>query len=183
MLIRKFIIYKKMKRCSIIVSLLFLSFFLGYSSVSAAPGSEDYSVFLKKFTTSASFQYSRIKFPLKSDIVLSLGDGEGEKSFPFTRREWPLLDEEAFVEERNVVEGEGTFVAHYTIKQPAHVEFEAGYEESEPDLKVCFDLVNGKWFVTDCYTSWYNFNVLANELNKTVLEVQKENKEFIKDHP
>ncbi len=172
-----------MKKNSLIICFLFLSLFANILSVTAAPAAEDFNLFLKKFTNSAAFQYSRIKFPLKTDIVLSLGEGEGEKSFPFTKNEWPLLDEETFVEERNVVEGEGVYVSKFTVKNPTHVEFEAGYEESELDLRVCFDLVNGKWFLTDCLTGWYNFSVLANELRKTVIEVQAENKEFIEQHP
>ena len=31
---------------------------------------EDFKTFLQKFTSSASFQYSRIKFPMKSPIAL-----------------------------------------------------------------------------------------------------------------
>jgi hypothetical protein len=172
-----------MKKNSLIICLLFLSLFTNAFPANTVSGEEDFSTFLKKFTSSASFQYSRIKFPLKTDIVLSIGDGENEKSFPFTKREWPLLDDEVFVEERNEVEGEGVYVSKFKVKESAHMEFEAGYEESELDLRVSFDLINGKWFLTDCYTGWYNFNVLASELNKTVLEVQVENKDFVKQHP
>ena len=172
-----------MKKNSLVICLLFLSLFATFLPAKAVSEREDFNAFLKKFTSSAAFQYSRIQFPLKSKITLSAGDGENEKSFPFTKREWPLLDEEAFVEERNEVEGEGVYVSKFTVKELAHMEFEAGYEESEIDLRVCFDLINGKWFLTDCYTGWYNFNVLASELNKTVLEVQVENKDFIKEHP
>lgn len=55
---------------------------------------EDFKTFLQKFTSSASFQYSRIKFPLKSPIALLKDDGETEQTFPFTREKWALLDEE-----------------------------------------------------------------------------------------
>lgn len=172
-----------MKKNNLVICLLFLSLFASISSLKAASGQEDFSAFLKKFTSSAAFQYSRIRFPLKTDIVLSADDGENEKHFPFTKKEWPLLDEEAFVEERNEVEGEGVYVSKFTVKQPTHVEFEAGYEESELDLRVSFDLIGGKWFLTDCYTGWYNFNILASEFRQTVLEVQTENKDFIKQNP
>jgi len=172
-----------MKKNSLVIYLLFLSLFATILPANAASGEENFNSFLKKFTTSAAFQYSRIKFPLKTDIVLSLGDGENDKSFPFTKREWPLLDSETFVEERNEVEGEGVYISKFTVKKPTHVEFESGYEESELDLRVSFDLINGKWFLTDCYTEWYNFNVLASELNQVVLEVQAENKDFIKQNP
>ena len=172
-----------MKKNSLIICFLFLSLFANILFVTATPAAEDFNLFLKKFTNSSAVQYSRERFPLKAEIVLSLGDGEGEKSFPFTKNEWPLIDEETFVEERNEVEGEGVYVSKYTVKEPTHVEFEAGYEESEFDLRVCFDLVNGKWFLTDCFTGWYNFSVLASELRKTVLEVQSENKDFINQHP
>ena len=46
---------------------------------------EDFKSFLDKFTSSAAFQYTRIKFPLKTPITLLADDGETEKTFPFTR--------------------------------------------------------------------------------------------------
>ncbi|BEH00039.1 DUF4348 domain-containing protein [Bacteroides sedimenti] len=171
-----------MKKNNLIACLLFLSLFAILPSNAASNG-EDFKAFLKRFTSSAAFQYSRIKFPLKTDIILSTGDGENEKHFPFTKKEWPLLDDETFVEERNEVEGEGVYVSKFTVNETNHVEFEAGYEESELDLRVTFDLIDGKWFLTDCYTGWFNFNVLASEFNQTVREIQAENKEFIKLHP
>lgn len=171
-----------MKRCSLAINVLFFLFFANSLSL-AAQNVEDFKLFLTKFTSSASFQYSRIKFPLKSDIVLSLGDEENEKSFPFTKKEWPLLGEDDFVEERNEVENEGVYLSKFTVMKPTVVEFEAGYEESELDLRVHFDLIDGKWYVTDCYTSWYNFGVLASELPQVIKEVQAENKDFIKLHP
>ena len=42
--------------------------------------------FLKKFTSSASFQYTRVKFPLKTPVTLLADDGETEKTFRFTRK-------------------------------------------------------------------------------------------------
>ena len=47
---------------------------------------EDFKSFLDKFTSSAAFQYTRIKFPLKTPITLLADDGETEKTFPFTRK-------------------------------------------------------------------------------------------------
>lgn len=46
---------------------------------------EDFKSFLDKFTSSAAFQYTRIKFPLKTPITLLADDGETEKTFPFTK--------------------------------------------------------------------------------------------------
>ena len=67
---------------------------------------EDFKTFLQKFTSSASFQYSRIKFPLKSPIALLKDDGETEQTFPFTREKWALLDEETLKEGRTTEERE-----------------------------------------------------------------------------
>ncbi len=171
-----------MKKNYLVIGLLLMSLFTNILPLRAAQ-EENFSVFLHKFTTSAAFQYSRIKFPLKSNIVLSAGDGENEKNFPFTKKEWPLLDEKTFKEERHEMQGEGVYVSKFTIKEPTHVEFEAGYEESELDLRVRFDLIDDKWFLTDCYTAWYNFSILATEFRQTVLEVQAENKKFVMQHP
>ena len=50
------------------------------STFSSLAAEEDFKIFLQKFTSSASFQYSRIKFPLKSPIILLKDDGETERS-------------------------------------------------------------------------------------------------------
>ena len=75
---------------------------------------EDFKTFLQKFTSSASFQYSRIKFPLKSPIALLKDDGETEQTFPFTREKWALLDEETLKEGRTTEEEGGTYTVSYT---------------------------------------------------------------------
>ncbi|MDR3118651.1 MAG: DUF4348 domain-containing protein [Mediterranea sp.] len=144
---------------------------------------EDFKSFLDKFTTSAAFQYSRIKFPLETPITLLTDDGD-EKTFPFTKERWPLLNAESFVVEQAVQEEEGSvYIARYVIDQPDHKEYEAGYEESEPDLRVVFKRTGGKWYVTDCYNAWYSFSLLVEEFADTVKEVQEENKAFVEEYP
>lgn len=144
---------------------------------------EDFKTFLRKFTSSASFQYSRIKFPLKSSIVLLKDDGETEQTFPFTREKWALLDEETLKEGHIAEEEGGTYISRFTVNEPAHKEFEAGYDESEPSLRVVFELADGKWYVTDCYNDWYNFDLPVSELEETIQAVQEENKAFEELHP
>lgn len=144
---------------------------------------EDFETFLRKFTSSASFQYSRIKFPLKSPIVLLKEDGETEQTFPFTRDKWPLLDAETLKEGRVTEEEGGVYVSRFTIDDPAHKEFEAGYDESEPSLRIVFELIDGEWYVTDCYNDWYNFDLPIDELEETVHTVGEENKAFEEIHP
>ena len=101
---------------------------------------EDFKSFLDKFTSSAAFQYTRIKFPLKTPITLLADDGETEKTFPFTKEKWPLLDSETMKEERITQEEGGIYVSKFTLNEPKHKIFEAGYEESEVDLRVEFEL-------------------------------------------
>lgn len=149
----------------------------------AAAADEDFQAFLKKFTSSASFQYSRIQFPLKTPIALLEEDGETEKTFPFTREKWALLGEDAFKEERITDEEGGVYVSRFTVNKPGHKEFEAGYDESEASLRVVFELVDGKWHVTDCYTDWYNFDLPISELEETINTVGEENKAFEEMHP
>ncbi|ADV42609.1 hypothetical protein [Bacteroides helcogenes] len=144
---------------------------------------EDFNTFLQKFTTSASFQYSRIKFPLKSPITLLKDDGETEQTFPFTREKWALLDEETLKEGKTTEEEGGVYISRFTVNDSAHKEFEAGYDESEPSLRVVFDLVGDKWYVTDCYNDWYNFDLPIGELKETIRTVQEENKAFEELHP
>ena len=150
---------------------------------SRATAGEDFTAFLRKFTTGASFQYSRVKFPLKSPITLLKDDGETEQTFPFTRDKWPLLNEETFQEGRITEEEGGTYVSRFTVNGPAHKEFEAGYDESEPSLRVVFDLVGDKWYVTDCYNDWYNLDLPVGELDETIRTIHEENKAFEELHP
>lgn len=144
---------------------------------------EDFKTFLRKFTSSASFQYSRIKFPLKSPITLLEEDGETERTFPFTRDKWSLLDEESLKEGRVTEEEGGVYISRFTVDDPARKEFEAGYDESEPSLRIVFEQIEGQWYVTDCYNDWYNFDLPIGELEETVRTVQEENKAFEEAHP
>ncbi len=117
---------------------------------------------------SAAFQYTRIKFPLKTPITLLADDGETEKTFPFTEEKWPLLDSETMKEERYHSGRRGNLMfSKFTLNEPKHKIFEAGYEESEVDLRVEFELqADGKWYVVDCYTGWYGYDLPIGELNK-----------------
>lgn len=145
---------------------------------------EDFKTFLDKLTSSASFQYSRIKFPLKTPITLLADDGETEKMFPFTKEKWPLLDSEMMKEERINQEEGGIYVSKFTLNEPKHKVFEAGYEESEIDLRVEFELSSdGKWYVVDCYTGWYGYDLPVGELKQTIEHVKEENAAFKELHP
>lgn len=146
-------------------------------------GGENFKEFLAKFTSSAAFQYTRIKFPLKTPITLMTDDGNSEKTFPFTKEKWPLLDSEMLKEERITQEEGGVYVSRFSLNEPNHKTFEAGYEESEVDLRVEFELIDGKWFVTDCYTGWYAFDLPISELKETITQVQEDNATFKELHP
>ena len=157
---------------------------LAFSAMAShAASDEDFQSFLKKFTSSASFQYSRLKFPMKSPITLLDDDGETEKTFSFTKEKWPLLDKESLAEGKITEEEGGIYISKYTVNEPAHKEFEAGYEESEASLRVVFELIAGKWYVTDCYSDWYNLDLPVSELNETIRSVQEENRAFQKANP
>lgn len=145
---------------------------------------EDFKSFLEKFTGSASFQYTRVKFPLKTPIVLLEDDEETERTFPFTREKWPLLDSETMKEERITREESGIYVSKFTVDEPKRKVFEAGYEESEIELRVEFEMAtDGKWYVTDCYTGWYGYDLPINELQQTIQQVKEENAIFKELHP
>ena len=147
-------------------------------------GYKDFKSFLEKFTSSAAFQYTRVKFPLKTPVTLLADDGETEKTFPFTKEKWPLLDSETLREERITQEEGGVYVSKFTLNEPAHKVFEAGYEESEVDLRVEFELLpDGKWYVVDCYTGWYGYDLPIAELKQTIQHVQEENAAFKELHP
>lgn len=125
-----------------------------------------------------------VRFPLKTPIVLLADDGETEKTFPFTKEKWPLLDGETLKEERIEREEGGVYISGFTLDGPKHKVFEAGYEESEMDLRVEFELApDGKWYVVDCYTAWYGFDLPADELEQTVRLVAEENAAFKELHP
>ena len=145
---------------------------------------EDFKSFLDKFTSSAAFQYTRVKFPLKTPITLLADDGETEKTFPFTKEKWPLLDSETMKEERIEQEEGGIYVSKFTLNESVHKVFEAGYEESEIDLRVEFEqAVDGKWYVVDCYTGWYGYDLPIGELKQTIQQVKEENAAFKEIHP
>ncbi|WP_297328757.1 DUF4348 domain-containing protein [uncultured Bacteroides sp.] len=153
------------------------------TTFSSQAAEEDFNTFLHKFTTSASFQYSRVKFPLKTPITLLKDDGETEQTFPFTREKWALLDEETLKEGSMTEEEGGVYASRFTVNEAAHKEFEAGYDESEASLRVVFELIGDKWYVTDCYNDWYNFDLPISELKETIQTVEEENKAFEEQYP
>lgn len=142
----------------------------------------DFPSFLDKFAASASFQYSRIKFPLTSPIIL-LNEDEEEETFPFTKEKWLLLDRETFNERRIKTEEDGVYITKFVINDPTRKEFEAGYEESELDLWVVFELIDEKWHVTDCYNSCYAFDLPAAQLSEAISRIQEDNKLFEAKYP
>ena len=150
-----------MKAINFVVCLCMAFMLSTFNSLAAG---EDFKSFLHKFTSSASFQYSRIKFPLKSPIVLLQDDGETEQTFPFTRDKWALLDSETLKEGRITEEEGGVYISRFTRDEPAYKEFEA-------------------WYVTDCYNDWYNLDLPIGELEETVRTMQEENKSFEELHP
>ena len=100
-----------MKAINFVVCLCMAFMLSTFNSLAAG---EDFKSFLHKFTSSASFQYSRIKFPLKSPIVLLQDDGETEQTFPFTRDKWALLDSETLKEGRITEEEGGVYISRFT---------------------------------------------------------------------
>lgn len=98
-----------MKAINFVVCLCMAFMLSTFNSLAAG---EDFKSFLHKFTSSASFQYSRIKFPLKSPIVLLQDDGETEQTFPFTRDKWALLDSETLKEGRINRRRRRSFTSH-----------------------------------------------------------------------
>ncbi len=72
----------------------------------------------------------------------------------------------------------------FTVDEAKHKVFEAGYEESEVDLRVEFELLpDGKWYVVDCYTGWYGSELPVGELDQTIRQVKEENDAFRELHP
>lgn len=144
---------------------------------------ENFDEFLKKFTGSAKFQYSRIKFPLPSSIIYTLDDGQTDKEVPFSKEKWALLNADAFKEQRIATEDGAVYVMQYTEKEPTSRVFQSGYEESENDLVVEFALIDGKWYVVDCMTGWFNYDLNEDELKEAISAITQENKKFIEQYP
>ena len=161
----------------------FLLFFIAgcFTAASAQDSADqDFDSFLKKFTSSAEFQYYRVSFALETRIVLTREDGT-EQEMPFTMAEWPLLTADELKEFRKE-EPDGIIFGRFTVKKTDHVEYESGLEESELDLSIVFDRVDGKWYVTDCYNGWYG-SVSPEDIEAVVYDVQQKNQEFEKKHP
>ena len=52
------------------------------------------------------------------------------------------------------------------------------------DLRVEFELqADGKWYVVDCYTGWYGYDLPIGELKQTIQNVKEENTTFKEIHP
>lgn len=129
---------------------------------------EIFQLFLKKFILSVFFQYICVKFLLKIFIILMMDDGNSEKIFFFIQEKWLLLDVEILKEECIIQEEGGIYVFKFMVNELIYKEFEVGYEELEVDFCVIFDLIDGKWYVIDCYIGWYGYDFLIDDLNEIV---------------
>lgn len=166
---------------SVFAIFLFLLLVINFPAVLAQDEPDvSFDAFLKKFTSSAEFQYSRVRFPVATPIFLIKTNGD-EVEVPFTQEEWSLLGENDLKEFRQETQ-DGVYFSRFAVKDKDHVEFEAGLEESELDLSIVFDLVDGKWYVTDCFNGIYGA-VPVDDFDATVYEVQQKNEQFIKKHP
>jgi hypothetical protein len=101
----------------------------------------------------------------------------------FTKEKWPLIDEEVLKAERIVNDDGSVYVSQYTEDTPAKKVFEAGYEESEIDIHIEFELIDGKWFVTDCISGWYGGDMMVSELKDAVRQVAEDNTAFREMYP
>lgn len=170
-----------MKKSLFAISLLLVLQMVSLTKVVAQDAPDaSFDSFLKKFTSSAEFQYSRVKFPVATPIFLLTADGN-EQETPFTQEEWPLLEAKD-LKEYKLNTQDGVSFGRFAVKDRDHVEFEAGLEESELDMSVIFDLIDGKWYVTDCFNGVYG-SVSVEDFDATVYEVQQKNEAFIKKRP
>lgn len=162
-----------------VLSLVLMSFI----TLNTYAKNEDFNTFIKHFVTSAEFQYSRVKFPLKSPIVIVSDSLQKEILVPFTKDKWPLIDSTVIVEDRvEELEG-GVFVSEYIVNEPDKKVFRAGYEESEFELYLVFNLIDQKWYVVDCYTAWFAFLSSLEELNEVLKELRSENALYVECFP
>lgn len=170
-----------MKKTLFAVSLFLLFQVVNLSSVAAQQEPDaGFDAFLKKFTSSAGFQLSRVKFPVTTPIFL-VDENGNEQEVPFTQEEWALLGEEDVKEFRRNTQ-DGVYFGRFAVKDKEHVVFEAGLEESELDLSITFDLIDGQWYVTDCFNGIYGGVPIA-DFDATVYEVQQKNEQFADQHP
>ncbi len=170
-----------MKKSLFAVSLFLLFQVVNLSSVAAQQEPDaGFDAFLKKFTSSAGFQLSRVKFPVATPIFL-VDENGNEQEVPFTEEAWALLGEEDVKEFRRDTQ-DGVYFGRFAVKDKDHVEFEAGLEESELDLSITFDLIDGQWYVTDCFNGIYGGVPIA-DFDATVYEVQQKNEQFAEQHP
>lgn len=123
-----------MKAINFVVCLCMAFMLSTFNSLAAG---EDFKSFLHKFTSSASFQYSRIKFPLKSPIVLLQDDGETEQTFPFTRDKWALLDSETLKEGRITEEEGGVYISRFTRMNLPIKNLRRGMTSRSPRFALC----------------------------------------------
>ena len=118
------------KRCfssfSLLICMMMFTVNL-HADTNKIKGGEDFESFIKQFTNSAAFQLSRIKFPLKSPIILLSSDGETAKEFPFTQDNWPVLEDGVFVVERMDDDYGHVYVIPYKLDEDDHKGFAHGF--------------------------------------------------------
>ncbi len=140
---------------------------------------EPFAHFIDSFAHSASFQYSRIHFPLKTDLLLYIDDKEVNLSY--TQDRWLLLGTD-YLDATGRTDG---YFTRYTEDQPLRKTLVGGYPDSETVLQLVFEsLDDGLWYVTDGYNDCYYSGVRnLSDMEEAKRRIADENRRFISLYP
>lgn len=137
-------------------------------AVQEAP--EVFEDFLKEFTSSTEFQYSRVIFPLGK---LSMVKGDAYE-VPFTKELYFLVDKSSFKERDN----EEVF-AKFTYEGDNKAKFEENGQIVGYYNHYGFERKDGKWYLTSGNYSGSDIG----EYSLTVKNAEKHNAKFLKKNP
>ncbi len=140
---------------------------------------EPFTQFLDSFVRSASFQYRRVCFPLKTPLLLYVE--EDEINLTYTQERWLLIGRD-YIDATGRTDG---YFIRYTEDQARRKTLIGGYPDSETVVQLVFEyLDDDKWYVTDAYNDCYYSGIRTlTDMEEARRRIAEENRRFISLYP
>jgi len=115
---------------------------------------ENFDKFCESFYSDSLFQISRVIFPEPSDSIDSSSEDFDESTFPeFSKENWTILKSNVFQDMDSIINADGRVYKKSISKTTKSVIESIFIENSGCFTTLKFELIKGKWYLTDYIVS------------------------------
>jgi hypothetical protein len=116
---------------------------------------ESFDIFCESFYSDSPFQMSRIIFPLSSSNIDSSSNDLNESiASAFSKENWTILKNNVFRDKDSIIDVDGRVYKKRISKTKESVIESLYIEDSGCFTTLKFDLIKGKWYLTDFIESY-----------------------------